>query len=101
MGELKGTSLAEKLKMKSDAQHVSINDRIRAELANSILRETEVAANAGLYAVTLYDERVENTEISKPLKKLLQAHGFKVSIGRTRGLGKVCISQAYITVSWK
>lgn len=98
---MKGLSLAENLKMKSDEQHANINDQIRDELTNELLHKAKEAANDGLYAATLYDEQIESREIAKPLKRLLKAYGFKVSIGRTEGLGKMALSQTYLTISWK
>lgn len=101
MGEMKGISLAEKLKMKSDSQHVNIVDQIHNQLYGEIMQEADRAASAGLYEATIYGANLENNEVVSSLKKSLKGHGFKVYTGRTRGLGKVVLSQSFLTISWK
>lgn len=101
MGEMKGISLAEKLKLKSDSQRIDIVDRIHNQLFGEIMQEAERAADAGLYKATIYGSSLENNEVVSRLKQTLKAHGFKVFTGRTRGLGKMLVSQEFLTISWE
>lgn len=101
MGEMKGISLAEKLKMKSDAQHTNINDQMHGEFFAEIMREAERCAEAGLYEATIYAANLDNSEVVSMLKQTLKAHGFKVYAGMTRGHGKISPSQPFLTITWK
>lgn len=101
MGEMKGISPAERLKMKSDAQHTSLISQMFGEFFTEIMREAEHAAEAGLYEATIYAANLDNSAVVLMLKRTLKSHGFQVYSGWAGGLGKTNPGQPFLTISWK
>jgi hypothetical protein len=102
MGDYKGVSLAEKLKMKTDGLHSTRNLSEYNELRSLILKEADKAASDGYYDYTMLDDRLSDPKMLDTLKRGLQKDGFKVDGGvdehHSEHAGRVMY---YIHISWK